>query len=1241
MTAPADTIFAGWSANELAYAAGESYTVTADVTFTAQWADTYTVTYSAGEGEGTAPAAQSGVLSGEIIILPGQGSMIAPAEKVFAGWSVNGQPHAAGASYTVTADVTFTAHWVNSTGATYTVTYSAGGGEGTAPDAQSGAVSGVTIMLPDQGGMTAPAGKIFAGWSANGQAYAAGASYTVTANVTFTAQWVDTYTVTYSAGEGGGTAPDAQSGMLSGEIITLPGQGSMIAPADTIFAGWSAKGQPYAAASNYTVTATVTFTAQWVAAYTVTYSTGEGGGTAPDAQSDVAPGTSITLPGQGSMTAPAGKIFAGWSASGQTYAAGASYTVTATVTFTAQWVDSTTYTVTYSAGEGGGTAPDARSDVVSGTRITLPGQGSMTAPAGKTFAGWSAGGQTYAAGARYPVTADVTLTAQWRGVTGISAAYNGQTDYGIGEPFDLTHLTITAQYDNGTSGVITVTEANLAGWNNTAAGAQTITVTVESHTASQIISVTVKTLAERIAAVLETTGTATITLYADESLEPTSLSAASSTTITLKGAGAERTIRISGNGSLFTLSGRVALVLDSNITLQGKTDNAGYGLVYVNASTAALTMKAGSKITGNTTTYVHSATGLTVVSAGGVFMSGGYFTMEGGTITGNTSWHGGVFMSGGYFTMTGGTITDNTGNGTTLTGNGITSGTGGLYIGAVITATISGGEITGNTGAAYGDVAVTYDKTLALSGAPVIGNITLAAHATSDSIVSSKISVSAALTGSSYPVDLALISSSSLSLEAVKSRWAALTSAQRTIIAGDNAWWTGKFTLRNFVYNAETQAVTGTYPGASIGTDGILKLGSGSVSGTVALDGGGGSLSNVNVVLKKDNVVFATGTADAGGAYSFENLEIGGGYTLEASCSGYARATSASFVVTVAATGPSLTLLTPTAKLYDGEELVANDYTVLTALQWIAANAANNGNYTITLTANDTLEPYTLNSATLNGQYYTTITLKGEGSERILQIGDGKGPLFTMTASGATLVLDDNITLKGKLDNTGNGLVYVQNGTLKMKAGSTITGNTSTGNGGGVYVGSASFIMEGGSITGNTSTSTTAASYAAGGLSITSTSDTGTRAISGGTITGNIGRYGNVLVRDARALNLSGNPTIADITLVVNGTATGKIVVTGDFTSNAIPVDLARYNSADLAAVKTGWAALSSPQIIFGSTSPAYTLTGADIGKFTLRNFVHNTTISGATESVATTYSSAAINSTTNIGVLELDATTP
>jgi hypothetical protein len=82
-----------------------------------------------------------------------------------------------------------------------------------------------------------------------------------------------------------------------------------------------------------------------------------------------------------------------------------------------------TYTVSYAAGEGGGNPP-AGQTVNAGTAITLPDQGTMTAPAGKTFNGWTAGsGGTFSAGGSYTVNADVTFTARWKaGGTNIPGA---------------------------------------------------------------------------------------------------------------------------------------------------------------------------------------------------------------------------------------------------------------------------------------------------------------------------------------------------------------------------------------------------------------------------------------------------------------------------------------------------------------------------------------------------------------------------------------------------------------------------------------------------------------------------------------------------------------------------------------------------------------------------------------------------------------------------------------------------
>lgn len=83
----------------------------------------------------------------------------------------------------------------------YTVSFDANGGSGTMSDVSDATGS---YTLPDSA-FTAPENKTFVGWKANntGEVIAAGESYTVSANVTFYAQWADAYTVTYTAGTNG------------------------------------------------------------------------------------------------------------------------------------------------------------------------------------------------------------------------------------------------------------------------------------------------------------------------------------------------------------------------------------------------------------------------------------------------------------------------------------------------------------------------------------------------------------------------------------------------------------------------------------------------------------------------------------------------------------------------------------------------------------------------------------------------------------------------------------------------------------------------------------------------------------------------------------------------------------------------------------------------------------------------------------------------------------------------------
>ena len=69
---------------------------------------------------------------------------------------------------------------------TYTVTYDCNGGTSGCPSNVSGLISGTNIILADA---PTKAGNVFNGWSDGTTTRAAGSEYTVTGNVTMTAQW--------------------------------------------------------------------------------------------------------------------------------------------------------------------------------------------------------------------------------------------------------------------------------------------------------------------------------------------------------------------------------------------------------------------------------------------------------------------------------------------------------------------------------------------------------------------------------------------------------------------------------------------------------------------------------------------------------------------------------------------------------------------------------------------------------------------------------------------------------------------------------------------------------------------------------------------------------------------------------------------------------------------------------------------------------------------------------------------
>ena len=219
-----------------------------------------TATFTTGEGSGTAPT----VASGDVASAPDSTGLIAPTGKSFAGWSCtpNGgsaSSVAAGASLAVAVDTVCIAQW--SANSVYKISFSTGSGAGTAPADSDG-----PQLLPSQGGMVAPAGKYFTGWSCvPGGVKGVGASITPTANTLCTAVWAPYVTPTHKVvfkGNGGvGSMPNQIRG-TAGKLVS-----NKFVRGNQKFAGWNTKadgsGVSFANRANFEFAADTTLFAQW------------------------------------------------------------------------------------------------------------------------------------------------------------------------------------------------------------------------------------------------------------------------------------------------------------------------------------------------------------------------------------------------------------------------------------------------------------------------------------------------------------------------------------------------------------------------------------------------------------------------------------------------------------------------------------------------------------------------------------------------------------------------------------------------------------------------------------------------------------------------------------------------------------------------------------------------------------------------------------------------------------------
>ncbi|GHV10872.1 hypothetical protein AGMMS49938_00620 [Fibrobacterales bacterium] len=197
---------------------------------------------------------------------------------------------------------------------------------------------------------------------------------------------------------------------------------------------------------------------------------------------------------------------------------------------------------------------------------------------------------------------------------------------------------------------------------------------------------------------VESHNTYIIEACTDESVNPYTFyySGAVDITVILRGDGANRTLKLNSNNSMFTVKENVTLILDRNITIQGHSQNDKC-LVYGDGGILKMNDFATIKDNDNCGVYLNGGTftmtGGTILGnrASGVYLSSGTFAMSGGTISSNSaSKGGGVNAQYGTFKMTGGTISSNRAS----EGGGVYSSSHAFVM--------QGGTITGNTASSYG-----------------------------------------------------------------------------------------------------------------------------------------------------------------------------------------------------------------------------------------------------------------------------------------------------------------------------------------------------------------------------------------------------------------------------------------------------------------------------------------------------------------------------------------------------------
>ena len=189
--------------------------------------------------------------------------------------------------------------------AKYDVSFDANGGTGTMDPIAD--VDGGEYKIPAST-FTAPEGMVFKGWATSKDGEVISGKATLVADTTFYAIWTPiTYTVSFQRNGGSGKMFDAED--IVGEY-TLP-ECTFTAPTGKVFKGWALEKDGEVVGETYNITGETTFYAIWGDPdYTVEFNSNGGSGEIASVETN----GEYTLP-ECTFTAPAGKIFKGWSTS--------------------------------------------------------------------------------------------------------------------------------------------------------------------------------------------------------------------------------------------------------------------------------------------------------------------------------------------------------------------------------------------------------------------------------------------------------------------------------------------------------------------------------------------------------------------------------------------------------------------------------------------------------------------------------------------------------------------------------------------------------------------------------------------------------------------------------------------------------------------------------------------------------------------------------------------------------------